>query len=444
VAINDNSCLCIGLSELIEKPFDVLSQLDGEPVAVFHDNRPAFYIVSPQALRGIRRPTLEQVPYLQFAEKNALNIDSDQSSRIELLPPSATRERVVLDSHQARNTPTILQLSDRLVTIETRRQSRGELSKAAIGILRNRLDAHVLPFFGRMSVDEINADTLDRFLARLFEFELSSTTVSQYFVIVRKLLKLAVRLGHRHDLPEMPKIRTENRPRSMIAIAEYRALVRTAWRLSRRHSEAPKIKERDGTRERFWVHPRNLMLSPDMPWVISFMINSFVRPSDIRNLKHKHVQIVRGDHTYLRLTLPESKRHDLPIVTMTPAVRVYEAARRRAQALGCAEPDDYVFLPEEHDRTYALAVLGFWFKWVMREARVPQVDHLGRERTLYSLRHTAIMFRLLYGEGIDMLTLARNARTSVQMIERFYASSLTGEMNVGLLQSRRKTKARRQ
>jgi hypothetical protein len=30
------------------------------------------------------------------------------------------------------------------------------------------------------------------------------------------------------------------------------------------------------------------------------------------------------------------------------------------------------------------------------------------------------------------------------MIERFYASSLTGEMNVGLLQSRRKTKARRQ
>jgi hypothetical protein len=91
-----------------------------------------------------------------------------------------------------------------------------------------------------------------------------------------------------------------------------------------------------------------------------------------------------------------------------------------------------------------LAVLGFWFKWVMREARVIQVDHLGRERTLYSLRHTAIMFRLLYGEGIDMLTLARNARTSVQMIERFYASSLTGEMNVGLLQSRRKAKARRQ
>ncbi len=64
-------------------------------------------------------------------------------------------------------------------------------------------------------------------------------------------------------------------------------------------------------------------------------------------------------------------------------------------------------------------------------------DTWERPRTLYCLRHTAIMFRLLYGQGIDMLTLARNARTSVNMIERFYASSLSGEMNVGLLHSRR-------
>jgi len=62
---------------------------------------------------------------------------------------------------------------------------------------------------------------------------------------------------------------------------------------------------------------------------------------------------------------------------------------------------------------------------------------LGQRRTLYSLRHTAITYRLLYGRGIDLLTLARNARTSVEMIERFYASQLTPEMNVGMLHSRR-------
>jgi integrase len=112
----------------------------------------------------------------------------------------------------------------------------------------------------------------------------------------------------------------------------------------------------------------------------------------------------------------------------------------RAQAKGLGGPDDYVFLPGETDRVYALAVLGFWFKWVMREAGVASADALGRDRTLYCLRHTSIMFRLLYGQGIDMLTLARNARTSVQMIERFYASALDGEMNVAMLQSRRSQK----
>ena len=35
------------------------------------------------------------------------------------------------------------------------------------------------------------------------------------------------------------------------------------------------------------------------------------------------------------------------------------------------------------------------------------------------------------------LTLARNARTSVEMIEHFYASQLSPEMNIALLQSRR-------
>lgn len=45
-------------------------------------------------------------------------------------------------------------------------------------------------------------------------------------------------------------------------------------------------------------------------------------------------------------------------------------------------------------------------------------------RTLYSMRHTAIMYRLMFGGEISLLTLARNARTSVAMIERFYAAQL--------------------
>jgi hypothetical protein len=52
-----------------------------------------------------------------------------------------------------------------------------------------------------------------------------------------------------------------------------------------------------------------------------------------------------------------------------------------------------------------------------------------------------VLLNQLYGQGIDMLTLARNARTSVPMIEKFYASTLDGEMNVTMIQSRRTQKA---
>jgi hypothetical protein len=39
------------------------------------------------------------------------------------------------------------------------------------------------------------------------------------------------------------------------------------------------------------------------------------------------------------------------------------------------------------------------------------------------------------GESIDLLTLSRNCRTSVGMIERFYGKPLEGEMNIGKIQS---------
>ena len=61
----------------------------------------------------------------------------------------------------------------------------------------------------------------------------------------------------------------------------------------------------------------------------------------------------------------------------------------------------------------------------------------GAPRTLYSCRHSAIMFRLTMGKSIDLLTLARNARTSVSMIERFYAKPLQGEMNIDIQSMKR-------
>ena len=72
----------------------------------------------------------------------------------------------------------------------------------------------------------------------------------------------------------------------------------------------------------------------------------------------------------------------------------------------------------------------------------------GEERSLYSLRHTCIMYRLLYGDGLDLLTLARNARTSVEMIEKHYShldseraiDQLGGEKTTALMEAFEKPK----
>ena len=171
-------------------------------------------------------------------------------------------------------------------------------------------------------------------------------------------------------------------------------------------------------------------------WMIAFMVNSFVRPTDLRNIQHQHVQVVRGRHTYLRLVLPESKKHTEKIITLRPAVRIYEQILAYAQRHWHSAPDDYLFYPEVSNRKTAMMLMDVQFRRILEAAGLRQGAR-GQNRTLYSLRHTAITFRLLYGQGIDLLTLAKNARTSVEMIEKFYASELNPEMNVAMLQSRR-------
>jgi len=455
--------LCTSLDDFLATPMDTVAGSGASAVAILHANQPIFYVVSPELwhhmthsaapapVRSRVHPTPPTHPAhpMQPLTPEEEHFGSDLHNGV--LPQAfstAGRSRRlpegVSDSVLTRGAMRLNRfdaLADQLIEQETQRVQRGELSAASVGIMKNRLDAHVLPFFKYIPPSQVTAPMLDAFVKRLTDCRLSSTTVSQYMVVVRKLLKLAVRHGFLREVPEMPTIKIASKPRSSLSLKEYLAVVRTAHRLARRGDVAPEIKASTNHRERFWVQPRHLKLPPDMAWVIRFMVNSFVRPGDLRQLQHKHIQVVRGSHVYLRMTLPETKGHDAPMVTLTPAVQVYVAALARAQQNGGGQPDDYLFLPAEKDRNYALAVLGFWFKWVMREAGVAPTDHTGRLRTLYCLRHTAIMFRLLYGQGIDVLTLARNARTSVQMIERFYASALDGEMNVAMLQSRRTSKS---
>lgn len=76
------------------------------------------------------------------------------------------------------------------------------------------------------------------------------------------------------------------------------------------------------------------------------------------------------------------------------------------------------------------------FEDALREAGLA-LDEFGHKRTVYSLRHTALMFRLLNGDHVDLLMLARNAGTSVDQLERFYLSHADPAMKVENLHSSR-------
>ncbi len=322
-------------------------------------------------------------------------------------------------------------LTSQVLANELARSQRGEYALGSYQVLRNRLDAHILPRWGDQPPVNINFLALmefTHFLSKTF----STTTISQYMVAVRKVLSYAVAIGELDKLPEFPKIKIVTTPRGAFTPSEYWKIIRTARRL--RGQQYPATA--DEIRANYKIRVAEQRMPPDMAHAIAFMLNSFIRPSDLKTLKHRHVEIVRANNTYLRLTLPETKSHGRPIVTLQPAVRCYQQICKQQAITGHGAPDDYLFLPALQDRNYAHWVLNFHFNWILAQTGLKMGPH-GQPRSLYSLRHSSITFRLLYGQGIDLLTLARNARTSVEVINTHYASTVTGEQNIALLQSRR-------
>jgi integrase len=70
------------------------------------------------------------------------------------------------------------------------------------------------------------------------------------------------------------------------------------------------------------------------------------------------------------------------------------------------------------------------FNAILEEEKL-RTDRDGRPRTAYSLRHTYICLRLL--EGADIYQIAKNCRTSVEMIEKYYAAHLKTQLDAAAI-----------
>ena len=165
------------------------------------------------------------------------------------------------------------------------------------------------------------------------------------------------------------------------------------------------------------------------------MLNVFVRISDIKDLRHEHITVVKkgskSGSSYLKLVVPHSKTANSKgriSVTLEKAVAIYEELREHHKSLGFDKPHDYVFFPELKNRDYAMDVMGRLMRNILDDTSLRR-DKGGKVRTLYSLRHSALMFKFQHG-NTDIYTLAKNALTSVAMLEKHYLSHVQSEMRV--------------
>jgi hypothetical protein len=322
--------------------------------------------------------------------------------------------------------------SNKALLIEHQKCFQGDITKQTLGMFISRLRAQLNPYFDHAHIGSIQIKQISEFILHLQNQAIKPITIKQYLGLLKRILQIALDEGTIYKLPSFPKLKTKSIPRGSFSLPEYWALVKASKKLA----DPVKGEVLTHRSTSSGAYKKRVTVPFEMRWLIRFMVNSFIRPVDIKLIQHKHIEIITGPSTYLRLNLPETKRHTGQVVTMRAANGVYQSLKQYQESRGYGKPTDYLFLPEAKDREGAIQLLTTHFRKILEKANL-RTGQYGQLRTLYSLRHTAITFRLLYGNGIDLLTLARNARTSVEMIERFYSSNLTAEMNIEMLQSKR-------
>lgn len=100
---------------------------------------------------------------------------------------------------------------------------------------------------------------------------------------------------------------------------------------------------------------------------------------------------------------------------------------QRLQKRNNPGPTDRLFPSTQHGRGLLNTIL---------DELGMKFDREGNRRTAYSLRHTYICMRLM--EGADIYQVAKNCRTSVEMIEKFYAAHIKNTLDAAAINVRKR------
>jgi integrase len=283
-----------------------------------------------------------------------------------------------------------------------------------------RLRLHLLPFFGSLGLSEVTAGKVQEY--RIHRIETSTTgkpparsTIHDEIVTLRQVLKTAIRQGWLQHLPDLsPPYKTQGKVvhRAWFSPNEYKQL----YEATRLRAKKPYYKHHTWNAEQ--VHD-----------FVLFMANTGLRPDEAKNLQHRDIEIVEDEWSGDKILEIEvrGKRGIGYCKSTANAVRPYERllARNKPKpaengAPSKPEPTDLVF-PGNHIKM---------FNNILNEEQL-KFDRDGNRRTAYSLRHTYICLRLM--EGADIYQIAKNCRTSVEMIERYYATHIKTSLDTAAI-----------
>lgn len=271
-------------------------------------------------------------------------------------------------------------------------------------------------FLGKDDVDKIDTDRIKEMLRFTEEHskkdKLASSTMKRILIVLRLILKFAAAKGLLTALPAMPKVKQVDQPRAWFNQQEYRLLHTTASKLAIAASERGDA----GEAERWY----------EMADFIVLMVNTFLRSGEWADLQNQHIEVHKGIQTALRIAVRKGKTKPRYTMSMPLAVDVYQRILKR----NGGKPDAFLFLNDYPNRQTASERMYDRFEILLEKTGLKR-NNLGQTRVIHSLRHTALMFRVL--ADVDLFVLAKNAGTSVDQLERFYCSHFTAEMRLGEL-----------
>ncbi len=313
--------------------------------------------------------------------------------------------------------------------------TEGERSPKWVQGHQIRLRLHLLPFFGKMGLSEVTPGTVQDYRVHRIETATKAkakpparSTLHDEVVTLRLVLKAAIRHGWLTHLPDLaPPYKTQGKVvhRPWFSPEEYKQLY-TASRDWARNPPQPQYR---------WN-------AEQMHDYILFMGNTGLRPDEAGNLQHRDVSIVTDHATGQTILEIEVRgKRGVGFCKSTPgAVRPYErllnrpkptrGKQKRSRSLKKPNAPLPVELPEPTDKVFPQGGQLKLFNRILAKARL-KADRDGKPRTAYSLRHTYICLRLM--EGADIYQIAKNCRTSVEMIEKHYAAHIKNTLDAAAI-----------